>query len=53
MLPGEDELNSPLAQQATWLKDYKPGLRIEERGVVRSIGDGIARIYGASFGCDE
>ena len=46
MLPDEDELNSPLAKQAMWLRDYKPGLCIEERGVVRSIGDGIARVTG-------
>nr|WP_319537116.1 F0F1 ATP synthase subunit alpha [uncultured Vibrio sp.] len=46
MLPDEDQLNSPLTQQARWLKDYKPGLRLEERGVVLSIGDGIARISG-------
>jgi len=46
MLPDEDKLRSPMAQQAMWLRDYKPGLRIEERGVVRSIGDGIVRITG-------
>ncbi|WP_372379889.1 hypothetical protein ACBZ91_16855 [Vibrio natriegens] len=53
MLPDEDELKSPLTQQAMWLKDYKPGLRLEERGIVLSIGDGIARIFRASFGGDE
>lgn len=46
MLPDKDEFNSPLKQQAIWLEKYKPGLRIEERGVVRSLGDGIARITG-------
>ncbi|KOO04478.1 F0F1 ATP synthase subunit alpha [Vibrio nereis] len=46
MLPDEDELRSPITQQAVWLKHYKPGLRIEERGVVLSIGDGISRITG-------
>ncbi len=46
MLPDENELNSPLAQQAMWLKGYKPGLHLEERGVVLSIGDGIARVSG-------
>lgn len=44
--PNENKPNSPLAQQAMWLRNYKPGLRIEERGIVRSIGDGIARISG-------
>ncbi|CAE6941463.1 Produces ATP from ADP in the presence of a proton gradient across the membrane. The alpha chain is a regulatory subunit [Vibrio sp. B1FLJ16] len=46
MLPDEDGLNSPLTQQAIWLSHYKPGLRIEERGIVLSIGDGIVRITG-------
>lgn len=42
----EYELSSPLTQQAAWIKDYKPGLRIEEQGSVLSVGDGIARITG-------
>ncbi|PSW04449.1 F0F1 ATP synthase subunit alpha [Photobacterium lipolyticum] len=42
----EYELSSPLTQQAAWLKDYRAGLRIEERGIVLSVGDGIARITG-------
>lgn len=40
--------SSPLAQQAAWLKEYRPGLRIAERGNVLSVGDGIARITGLS-----
>ncbi|MDX1301257.1 F0F1 ATP synthase subunit alpha [Photobacterium sp.] len=42
----EYELSSPLSQQAEWLKDFRSGLRIEERGIVLSVGDGIARITG-------
>jgi F-type H+-transporting ATPase subunit alpha len=40
------QLSSLLTLQATWLKDYKPGLRIEELGTVLSVGDGIARVTG-------
>jgi F-type H+-transporting ATPase subunit alpha len=36
----------PLAQQAAWLEDYKPTLRIAERGSVLSVGDGITWITG-------
>ncbi|GMR21222.1 MAG: F0F1 ATP synthase subunit alpha [Gammaproteobacteria bacterium] len=36
----------PLAQQAAWLEDYRPGLRIAERGNVLSVGDGITWISG-------
>jgi len=36
----------PLAQQAGWLADYQPGLRIAERGAVVSVGDGIVWISG-------
>ncbi|HKK16340.1 MAG TPA: F0F1 ATP synthase subunit alpha [Gammaproteobacteria bacterium] len=36
----------PLAQQAAWLEDYQPGLRITERGKVISVGDGITWISG-------
>ncbi len=46
MLPDKEEFNSPIRQQARWLEKYKPGLRIEERGIVHSLGDGIARIAG-------
>jgi F-type H+-transporting ATPase subunit alpha len=35
-----------LDQQAAWLGDYRPGLRIDERGNVLSVGDGIAWITG-------
>ena len=38
--------SGPLAQQAAWLQDYRPGLRIAERGSVISVGDGIAWISG-------
>jgi len=36
----------PLAQQAGWLADYQPELRIAERGAVVSVGDGIVWISG-------
>ncbi|MEJ2766245.1 F0F1 ATP synthase subunit alpha [Photobacterium sp. MCCC 1A19761] len=42
----EAERRHPLLQQAAWLKQYQPGLRIEEQGSVRSLGDGIVRITG-------
>lgn len=35
-----------LDQQANWLSDYRPGLRIIEQGTVVSIGDGISWIKG-------
>jgi F-type H+/Na+-transporting ATPase subunit alpha len=35
-----------LARQAAWLHDYRPGLRIAERGNVLSVGDGITWITG-------
>ena len=35
-----------LERQARWLADYRPGLRISERGAVVSVGDGIAWISG-------
>jgi F-type H+-transporting ATPase subunit alpha len=37
---------SVLAAQAQWLQDYRPGLRVSERGHVLSVGDGIAWIDG-------
>jgi F-type H+-transporting ATPase subunit alpha len=40
------ETTRPLAQQAAWLKNYKPGLRITEHGNVLSVGDGICWISG-------
>lgn len=40
------EAPGPLAQQAAWLKDYQPGLRIAERGSILSVGDGITWISG-------
>lgn len=38
--------DGPLAQQAAWLADYKPGLKIVERGSVVSVGDGIVWLRG-------
>ncbi|RLB78542.1 MAG: F0F1 ATP synthase subunit alpha, partial [Deltaproteobacteria bacterium] len=46
MLLNNREPNSPLARQAAWLKDYKSELRINERGSVLSVGDGIAWLTG-------
>jgi F-type H+-transporting ATPase subunit alpha len=40
------ETGRPLAQQAVWLNNYKPGLRITEQGSVLSVGDGICWISG-------
>jgi len=46
MSPDNTAAPGPLAQQAAWLQDYEPGLRIAERGSVISVGDGIAWIAG-------
>ena len=46
MAVNDDQADSPLHQQAEWFRRYTPGLRIEERGVVLSVGDGITRISG-------
>jgi len=35
-----------LERQAQWLTEYRPGLRISERGSVVSVGDGIAWLKG-------
>ena len=35
-----------LERQAAWLNEYRPGLRISERGSVVSVGDGIAWVSG-------
>jgi len=40
------ETKGPLSQQADWLRDYRPELRITEQGSVLSVGDGIAWISG-------
>ncbi|MCP9439740.1 MAG: F0F1 ATP synthase subunit alpha [Nitrospira sp.] len=40
------EAGSPLARQATWLERYRFALRVAERGVVRSVGDGIVWVEG-------
>lgn len=39
-------INSPLERQAAWLQDYRPALRISERGSVVSVGDGVVWIAG-------
>ena len=46
MPPDEFPVTGPLAQQAAWLLDYRPRLRISERGSVVSVGDGITWIAG-------
>lgn len=38
--------NSPLRARTAWLKRYRFGARLSERGSVLSVGDGIARIRG-------
>lgn len=37
---------SPLEAQAEWLAHYRPALRIQERGQVIAVGDGVAWIRG-------
>lgn len=46
MLQNNLEPIGPLARQAAWLEKYRPGLRINERGSVLSVGDGIAWVTG-------
>ena len=46
MLLNNLESSNPLAQQARWLKNYRPELRINERGRVVAVGDGIAWLTG-------
>jgi F-type H+-transporting ATPase subunit alpha len=38
--------SSKLERQVSWLGAYRPGLRIDERGTVVSVGDGISWIRG-------
>jgi len=38
--------DGPLARQAAWLRDWRPGLRVAEVGRVVSVGDGIAWLSG-------
>ena len=38
--------NQLLAGQAAWLRNYRFSLRVDERGIVVSVGDGIAWIEG-------
>lgn len=42
--PSQDE--TLLARREAWIYAYRPGLRVTEQGVVRSVGDGIAWIEG-------
>jgi F-type H+-transporting ATPase subunit alpha len=42
--PIPDDL--PLARQRRWLEDYRPRLRVSEKGRVLSVGDGVAWIHG-------
>jgi len=54
MKPRSLSANSLLEKQATWLTQYRPGLRITEQGTVVSVGDGIAWISGLpSVGMEE
>jgi F-type H+-transporting ATPase subunit alpha len=46
MLAYELNNNDSLKRQAEWLNRYQPGLRIVERGVVVSVGDGITWVSG-------
>ena len=46
MLQNNLESSGPLVRQALWLKTYRPELRINERGSVLSVGDGIAWVTG-------
>jgi F-type H+-transporting ATPase subunit alpha len=47
MLPGPTDTSPGLLErQAQWLQDYRPGLRLSERGRIVSLGDGIAWIAG-------
>jgi F-type H+-transporting ATPase subunit alpha len=45
-MPKAEHQATLTAQRPTWLKDYRPSLRIREKGTVISIGDGIAWIDG-------
>jgi F-type H+-transporting ATPase subunit alpha len=46
MNPEQRQPEGLLEKQADWLQQYKPALRIKERGHVVSVGDGIAWISG-------
>ena len=46
MIPDPLQSDGLLERQAAWLKNYRPGLRLSERGHVVSVGDGIAWISG-------
>ena len=45
-MPIEGKSSSLLERQAEWINHYQPGLRITERGIVVSVGDGITWIQG-------
>jgi F-type H+-transporting ATPase subunit alpha len=46
LLTPYSEAASPIARQAAWLEQYRFALRVAERGVVRSVGDGIVWVDG-------
>ena len=46
MLKANLKAAESVEQQANWLKDYRPSIRIKEQGKVISIGDGITWISG-------
>ena len=46
MTPNQLHSEGLLERQAAWLKSYRPGLRLIERGRVISVGDGIVWISG-------
>ena len=46
MIPDQPQSGGLLDRQASWLKSYRPGLRLTERGHVVSVGDGITWISG-------
>ena len=47
MSTAEDTRNDlPIARRASWVADYRPGLRVAEQGSLISVGDGIAWIRG-------
>ncbi len=46
MLKADLKTAESIDRQATWLKDYRPSIRIKEQGKVISIGDGITWVSG-------
>jgi F-type H+-transporting ATPase subunit alpha len=45
-MPQHDHAQGPLGRQAEWIASYQYGVRLDEQGVVVSVGDGIAWIAG-------